>query len=231
MSLAPQPDAADWPEAVVFDLDGTIADTAENIRQALNAALASDELAPLDVSTVKTMIGAGPEALVRRALRWLGNCSDVDIVERLTKKFHEAYRELGNSLSTLFDGGDTCLAALASRGIRMGICSNKPETFCRTLLADLGILDYFAAVQGSGTGLRHKPDPEPLLNTLRSLGVSPERALYVGDSQTDVLTARAAGVPVVLVSHGYTETPASELGADRVLATLADVPQLCTRAA
>lgn len=216
-----------WPDAIVFDLDGTIADTAEDVRQALNNALAGERLAPIELAAVKMMIGAGPEALVRRALRRLGASADEDTVKRLTNAFQENYRDIGNESSCLFPDTGPCLAALRDLGIRMGICSNKPEPLCLALLHDLGALHYFDVVQGFGSGLPPKPDPQPLLRTIARLGATPDRALYVGDSETDVETARAGSIPVALVSHGYTVVPPEELGGDWLLPTLADLPGVC----
>lgn len=219
-----------WPEAVVFDLDGTVADTAMDIRDALNLALAAEQVAPIGIETVKTMIGAGPEVLVERALARRGACTARSTVLKLTTAFNENYDRCGNALSRLFEDVEPCLEALSAMNIRMGICSNKPEPFCEALLRDLGVLHYFPVVQGFGSGLPPKPDPRPLLEALSRLGVTRERALYVGDSETDVKTARAAGVPIALVSHGYTVSPVEELGGDWLLPTLAELPELCRQA-
>jgi phosphoglycolate phosphatase len=229
MTTRTQPETAGWPDAIVFDLDGTIADTAADIQHALNRALRSAGLQQFDVDIVKHMVGAGPNELVRRALSRLGAPVDTDTVARLSAVFQDEYRQHGNTFSTVFEDVECCLELLADRDMRMAICSNKPQELCRHLLADLGILGYFTAVQGYGSGLPKKPDPRPLLAVLESLEASPEGALYVGDSETDVQTARAAGVSVAVVSHGYTTTPVGELDADYVLATLADLPGLCSR--
>ena len=224
-----EPDLDSWPEAIVFDLDGTVADTATDIQHALNQALAAEHVAPIDVATVKTMIGAGPEVLVQRALECRDANSDDDTVRRVTQAFHDHYDKGRNALSRLFDDVKPCLDELSAMGIRLGICSNKPESFCATLLQDLGVAHHFQAIQGSGTGLPHKPDPAPLLETFARLDAAPDRALYVGDSETDVKTARAAGIPIALVSHGYTVAPVEELGGDWLLGTLADLPGICRR--
>lgn len=219
-----------WPEAVVFDLDGTIADTAADIQHALNLALATEQVAPIGIATVKTMIGAGPAVLVERALARRGASTDAATVRKVTAAFNENYDQAGNALSRLFEDAGPCLEALSAMNIRMGICSNKPEPFCATLLADLGVLQHFPVVQGFGSGLPPKPDPRPLVTAFSRLGVTLDRALYVGDSETDVQTARAAGVPIALVSHGYTVTPVEELGGDWLLATLAELPGICRQA-
>lgn len=226
MTALPPKTALRWPEAVVFDLDGTLVDSALSIQLALNTALAESGFGPLDVNTVKTMIGAGPEVLAQRALTALSVDNDMKTVCRVTQSFLDAYGELGNKATRLFPGVETGLAELAMAGIRMGICTNKPDAFCVNLLKDLDVDQYFSAIQGSGTGLPNKPDPRPLLNLLRKLGVSQENTLYVGDSETDVRTARAAGVQIALVRYGYTETPADQLGGDWVMDSLFELSRL-----
>lgn len=209
--------------AVVFDLDGTLADTAEDIRRALNRALAADGLPSLDLESVRLMIGGGPTLLVIRALQKLGVEAGQYRIDRLSQCFYDEYLRQEDVESTLFEGAEACLVRLQRAGTRIGLCSNKPDELCRKLLAELGVSSYFDAIQGSFTGLPRKPDPAPLLTTIERLGTTPAATLYVGDSETDVVTARAAGVAVVLVSYGYTARPAAELGADRVYDSLADL--------
>ncbi|MFQ5982172.1 MAG: HAD-IA family hydrolase [Woeseiaceae bacterium] len=217
------------PAAVVFDLDGTLADTAPDIRKALNRALGTRELTPLGLSSVRLMIGAGPRTLVERALRVLDVAANAQLVDYLTDEFERCYLEQGNMLSKLFDGVKLCVFQLAARQIPLGICSNKPHDLCLAGLADLGILHCFGAVSGTSPGVPKKPDPTLLLRTLDRLGSLPENALYVGDSETDVKTARDAGVPVALVSYGYATTPADQLGADLVVDTLSELQHFFSR--
>jgi len=211
------------PAAIIFDLDGTLVDSAPDIRCALHAVLERNKLPCPELEEVKLMIGGGPAVLVERALDSLGIVAASSEIEHLSVKFQETYLEQGNTLTTLFPGAVDCLEQLADQDIAIGLCSNKPERICHQLLSDLGIRHYFQVIQGSGSGLPTKPDPAVLIETLRRLEAGPERALYVGDSMTDVETARAAGVTVVLVIGGYTAIPAESLGADRVVAGLADV--------
>ena len=214
------------PAAIVFDLDGTLVDSAPDIRCALNAVLAQDGLPPLGIKAVQLMIGGGPAVLVSRALDKLGVAAEPGDIARLTASFEQSYREQGNALTTVARGAVSCLEHLKNHDISIGLCSNKPEQLCQQLLADLQIGHYFSAVQGSGSGLPTKPHPAALLATLHRLNATPERALYVGDSKTDVETARAASVPVALVKCGYTAAPATTLGADWVVEGLADVPSI-----
>lgn len=209
--------------AVVFDLDGTLADTAADIQQALARTLATEGLPPIDVAATRLMIGGGPRLLVERALHRLGIDTRVAPVERLTERFHAEYLAQENRLSTLYNGVDSVLRQLHAAGIGLGLCSNKPDDLCRKLVADFGLDAVFDEVLGSGSGLPRKPDPASLLRVIARLGVAPEDTLYVGDSETDVVTARNGGVPVMLVSYGYTLRPASQLGADAVIPSLAEL--------
>jgi len=211
---------------VVFDLDGTLVDTAADICQALNDALATRGLSPLAVPSVRLIVGAGPQVLVERALHALDVRDRVSLVDYLTQEFERSYLERGNRQSRLFDGVESCLSELNARRVPMGVCSNKPHHLCLAGLSDLGVLRYFTAINGTSPGVPKKPDPTLLLRTLDRLGSRPQSALDIGDSETDVTTARAAGVPVALVRYGYTAKPADELGADLVVNTLADLRRI-----
>jgi len=213
------------PDAVVFDLDGTLADTAGNIARALNAALAAAGLQTIPVDAVRLMIGKGPAVLVERALRYQGVDPHGGLREQLTTAYLREHAALGNDTSSLYPGAADCLAGLAASGIAAGVCSNKPQAFCVALLGQLGVAGRCGAIRGSATDLPSKPDPAMLFAVIAALGADPQRVLYVGDSATDVQLARAAGVPVILVDYGYTATPAAELGADGVIGSLADLPR------
>ncbi len=209
--------------AVVFDLDGTLADTAVDIRDALVRALAAEGLPPVDVASVRLMIGGGPKLLVERALHRLGVPAREDLVDKLAKAFHAEAKGRGNQNSRLFDGAESALRQLHRSGVRIGLCSNKPDDLCRDLVRDLGVDAYIDEILGSSEHMPKKPDPALLLGVIERLGVPPGETLYVGDSATDVATARAAGVPVMLVSYGYTLRNASQLGADAVIDSIAEL--------
>ena len=206
--------------ALVFDLDGTLADTAGDIREALVRALAAEGLPPINVDSVRLMIGGGPKLLVERALDHIGRPVDTALVEKLARAFHAEALSLGTREARLFDGARSTLKRLHNAGVRIGLCSNKPDDLCRMLAKDLDIDPYIDEILGSADNMPKKPDPAPLLSVIERLGVPPAETLYVGDSATDVATARAAGVPVMLVSHGYTLRKAQQLGADAVIDSL-----------
>jgi phosphoglycolate phosphatase len=210
-------------KAVVFDLDGTLADTAADIREALVRALATEGLPPVDLASVRLMIGGGPRLLVIRALDRIGVDDDDERVSRLTEHFHAEYLEQRNELSQLFAGVDEGLERMNSAGLKLGVCSNKPDDLCRLIVDNFDLGDKLDAIIGSGAGLPKKPDPAPLLHVIEKLGATPANTLYVGDSETDVRTARAAGVPVALVTYGYTVRHAGQLGADVVVDSITEL--------
>lgn len=209
--------------AIVFDLDGTLADTAADVREALVRALGTEGFPPIDVKSVRLMIGGGPRLLVKRALHRLHVETNDALVDRLTRAFHAEYLIQGNRLGALFDGVQATLETLHAAGIRIGLCSNKPDDLCRMLVRNFALEKYFDEILGSGGELPRKPDPTPLLRVVERLGTTPDDTLYVGDSETDVATARNADIPVMLVEHGYTLRAASQLGADAVIDSVADL--------
>jgi phosphoglycolate phosphatase len=210
--------------AVVFDLDGTLADTVADISESLDTALATMGLPGVEPEAIRLMIGHGPAVLAQRALQHHDISTEQHLVTHLTNAFMGHDSASGNRLSSLFPGVRDCLEELASMNVAIGVCSNKPHGASRGLLVDLGIAKYIDALQGAWAGMPKKPDPTMLLEVLRSLGAPAEDALYVGDSDTDVRTARAAGLPVVLVSYGYSDKPAEQLGADQVVSSLRELP-------
>jgi len=218
-----------WPRAVVFDLDGTLIDSACDIADTLNTCLAGEGIAPFDDPTVVTMIGGGARVLVERALVRIDRSDDVALLERLTANFTTRYAALGAGRSVPFPGAVELLTELSSAGIDLGICTNKPYAITRVVLDDLDLARWFGAVVGETRDLPRKPHPAMLLAALEGLSASPLDAVMVGDSAADIGTARAAGVPVVAVSFGYTTTPPGELGADLLIDRLADLPTALAR--
>lgn len=209
--------------AVVFDLDGTVADTAQDIHASLITALATKGLPPVDLETTRLMIGGGPQLLVERALHRLGVDTDARLVSSLVEEFHSHYLVNGDRYARLYDGALTTLQQLHAMGMPIGLCSNKPDDLCRMLAKSFDIERYIDEIVGSMPGLPKKPDPAPLLAIAERLGVRPVDTLYVGDSEADVKAARAAGINVMLVSYGYTLRPARQLGADGVIESLSEL--------
>jgi phosphoglycolate phosphatase len=218
MSRNPQ----DWPHAVVFDLDGTLIDSAPDIAHALNRAIVTRDLTPFPIEKVKEMIGGGVPKLIERALTARG-ASQID-VPSVAADFVRLYRERLTTLTTLYEGARDLLERLCYEGRRLGLCTNKQHELTIEILDELDLAKYFSSVIGEREGSPRKPDPAPLREVLASLGVAPDNAVMVGDSSADIECARAAGVSAVAVSFGYSHAAPQSLGADAVIDRLADLP-------
>ncbi|TKS54894.1 phosphoglycolate phosphatase [Luteimonas yindakuii] len=186
--------------AVLFDLDGTLVDSASDIAEAVNRMLAELGLPRVPEARILGWIGEGAHQLITSALRDAGSTLDADAVYARFMVHYEACLLLD---PRLYDGVVDTLQALRDRGVRMAVCTNKPSRFVPPLLAAMGIDGYFEGVVGGDSLAWRKPDPRPLLHLAAQLDVEPARCLMVGDSETDFAAARAAGMPVVLVSYGY----------------------------
>lgn len=203
-------------EAVIFDLDGTLVDTAPDLTRSTNHVLESEGLAPVSDSAVRSMVGHGARMLIKRGFAHHGvSLSDAKL-ETLYERFVAYYSDNIATASAPFPGVIALIEQLAARGIKIGICTNKLEALSVSLIQALGISRHFGAIVGPDTIGIAKPDPAPYRETLRQLGVSGP-SLMVGDSETDILTARAAGVPVIGVTFGYTPKPVHEFAPDHVI--------------
>jgi 2-phosphoglycolate phosphatase len=194
------------PALVLFDLDGTLVDTAPDIARALGAALAEIGLPPLPLDTVKQMVGDGARELIRRALA--GAPADPAREEAAFGRFLASYRENVCVASQLYPGVVEGLAALRSDGAALAVVTNKPGDLARALLAALGIAASFEAVIGDGDGFPRKPDPAAALSVLAKVSASPERAVMVGDGLPDMRLARALGATAVAATWGYVSAAA-----------------------
>lgn len=212
--------------AAIFDLDGTLADTAADLVAAANAVAAAQGWPALDPQAERAVAGRGSRALLRRAMARAGMAEDLALVEALVPAFLDDYAGRIADRSRLYPGAVACLDSLAADGWRLGVCTNKPVGLARTLLTALGVADRFAAVLGADSLPVRKPDPRHLFETLARVGGRPERAVLIGDTATDRETARRAGVPCILMRHGYAEGPLAALAADAEADGLAEVPML-----
>ena len=195
--------------AIVFDLDGTLVDSAPDIGAALSIVLEEAGGPGVDLPTVRDLIGDGARTLVERALRQTGGPGDVG---SLLRRFLLVYADHACVQTRLYDGARECLVALAERGHPLAICTNKPLLHTRIILDRLDLAGLFPVVVGGDSLPVKKPDPAPLLLALRQLGVG--HGVLVGDSGTDLGAARAAGLPCLLLRHGYSRVPVDELDAD-----------------
>jgi len=212
----------------IFDLDGTLADTAGDLLAAANVALAPYDLAPLDPVADRAIAGRGGRAMIRRALEVAGrdpNAPDEGaFIDRVYPELLGAYERALAVETRLFDGVEECLDALQDSGWRLGVCTNKPEYLALQLLDALGVRGRFGAILGADTLPVRKPDPEHFVQTAVRIGASARHSVMIGDTVTDLSTARAAGVPCVLTSFGFAAEPLDVLAPDGVVHHYTDIP-------
>lgn len=209
------------PGALLLDLDGTLVDSAPDLAGALNQLRAEQGLAALALDDVKAMVGDGVAKLVERGLPPTAAPAEFD---RLVARYVALYHERQTALTRPFPGVVETLRALNAAGWRLAVCTNKPEAPSREILAAFGLDGLIAAVGGGDSFAERKPAAGHLLATLARMAAPPEAAVMVGDSPNDVLSARRAGLPVIVVGYGYSRVPPAELGADAVIERFAELP-------
>ena len=210
------------PPALIFDLDGTLADTAPDLLGATNAVLAARGRPRLDLGHLRHMVGFGARALITQAMEASGAPVAEEELPPLVDIFLAHYRAHIADDSRLFPGVLETLEALKGDGALLAVLTNKPQELTDLLLPLLELGGMFAAVYGAGRKPYTKPDPRIFADVLADSGGGP--GVMIGDSITDLNTARAAGAPCVLVSYGFTPVPAKDLGADAVIDDFAQLP-------
>jgi phosphoglycolate phosphatase len=214
---------------IVFDLDGTLVDTAPDLVDTLNTILAREGLPSVPFDTARNMIGGGARTLIERGLQAEGRPGVAAEVDRLYSDFVAHYGDHLADRSQPFPGAIAAIEQLAGRGCRFAICTNKLEWLSIKLLDALGISSHFAAICGQDTFGVQKPDPRILLQTIQKAGGQSGHAVMVGDSITDIEVARAARIPVIAVDFGYTETPVSALDPDLIIGDFGKLPAAVDR--
>ena len=205
------------PPIIVFDLDGTLIDTAPDLLASMNHALSHAGIAPIRDDRFRNYVGLGARVMLERAYEASGHEASPEIIDALMTRFLDYYRDTMPGDSRPYDHVLDTIAAFRAEGFIAAICTNKIESNAIRLIEMLGIADQFAAICGQDTFPVRKPDPAHLTGTIEMAGGDSARAIMVGDSKTDILTAQAANIPVVAVDFGYTEVPVSELGPDIVI--------------
>lgn len=211
------------PAAILFDLDGTLADTLPDLRTALNLVLADLGRRQVSLDEVRGWIGDGVGVLVRRGMAATGG-PPAESPETTLARFRACYADHLLDDSRLYPGVAATLRQLRDAGHLLGVCTNKPQAHAERLIASLGIGALFAAIVGGDRVPAHKPDPGHLRAALAAMGAERHRALMVGDGPNDVKAARAADLPVVLVGYGYAHGDPRALGADLVIDEFAELP-------
>jgi phosphoglycolate phosphatase len=209
---------------VVFDLDGTLVDTAPDLINALNFILDREGLPPVPLHAARNMIGAGARKLIERGLELEGRSMSVEDVTRLTGDFIDYYAAHIADASRPFEGLESALDDLSAHGYRFAVCTNKLEWLSKRLLDRLGLSSRFAAICGADTFGVSKPDPAILRQTVARAGGQLASAIMVGDAGPDIGVARRAGVPVIGVEFGYTDVPIADLKPDRLIGHFRDLP-------
>jgi phosphoglycolate phosphatase len=202
---------------IVFDLDGTLADTARDLIATLNVVLAADGLPLVPFERARDLIGAGARPLIERGFALAGRRLEEARLEELYRLFLDHYHANICVHTVLFPGVERALDTLAAEGLTLAVCTNKLEGHAKTLLRKLGHAHRFAFISGKDTFEVFKPDPRHLTETIRLAGGDPARAIMIGDSRTDIDTAKAAGIPSVGVTFGYTNVPMAELAPSRLI--------------
>jgi phosphoglycolate phosphatase len=194
-------------EGLIFDLDGTLVDT----------ALSLIDRPPLNMDQFRGFVGHGSRALIQKGVAATGPAVDEATLVRLNVAFLDYYGENIAHSSVMFDGLQVVLDKARAAGCKLGVCTNKVEQLSLKLLTELGVMPLFDAVVGGDTLAVMKPDPAPYFETARRMGVDPQRTMMFGDSETDIRTAQAAGVPVIAVTFGYTPEHVSTFNPSHVI--------------
>lgn len=213
---------------IVFDLDGTLIDTAPDLVDTLNVVFAREGLPPVPYETARNLIGGGARAMIARGIEAEGRVLAPTKLDQMFVDFIAHYSAHIADRSRPFPGLVEVLDALAGHGCRFAVCTNKLERLSVLLLKELKLAGRFDVICGQDTFGMQKPDPEVLRRTIAAAGGHLQHAIMIGDSATDIRTARAAGIPVIAVDFGYSERPVAEFGPDRIISQFAQLPAAIT---
>jgi len=214
--------------ALIFDLDGTLVDTAPDLLAAINFILKAEGRKPVDYADLRHLVGHGARAMMVEAFAMTGGPMEPARLPSLLDRYIAHYRANIANESRPFPGVEATLARLSAEA-RLGVLTNKPQELTDLLLPAVNLARFFGAVHGAGRLEVSKPDARVFRHVVEELGGPGAGAVMIGDSATDVATARAANVPVILVDYGYTPEPAASLGADAVTGDFSEVPALVER--
>jgi phosphoglycolate phosphatase len=210
--------------ALIFDLDGTLVDTAPDLLDALNAVLTREGRRNIDLADLNHLVGHGAQALLAEAFVRTGEAAERQRLPELIETFISQYRAHIADKSCPYPRVAETLMALREQGARLGVLTNKPQELTIPLLEAVRLAPLFHAIHGAGRYSFTKPDPRVLRHVIEELGGAGDGAIMIGDSVTDVATARAAKIPVILRAGGYTPTPAHALGADAIVDRFEELP-------
>jgi phosphoglycolate phosphatase len=208
---------------VVLDLDGTLIDSAPDLRAAANTVLAQAGRPPLDLPTITRFVGDGVRKLIERAFAATGPALAPEALDRATARYTALYEAAASVLTRPYPGVVETLGRLRAAGLKLAVCTNKPVAAAGIVLGELGMATLVDAVSGGDSVTRRKPDPEHVLDALRRIGGTPAAAAMVGDNEHDIAAGKAAGLATIAVTYGYARVPYPELGADRLIDRFTDL--------
>lgn len=215
--------------SIIFDLDGTLVDSAPDLARALNETMDIEGLPHLTVAQVRKLVGQGALKLIERAAARAGVTFSSERLETLTKAFIELYRADIARSTTIFPGVEDALKELAGAGAKLAVCTNKRTDLAIQLLEALGLAQHFSAIVGADAVANKKPHPEHFRAAVQRAGGAVHRSVMIGDTAADVGAAKGASAPIILVRFGYAEDEVDQLGADAVLDRFHDIPAICAR--
>lgn len=203
--------------AIIFDLDGTLVDSAPDLLAALNHVLGRANRRGLGIEQVRLMVGDGARAMIIKGFTQTGELPDEKTIDHILKDFLTYYGDNIAVRGRIFPGAEQVLKTLTEQGIQLALCTNKSLELAKKLMTEIGLAKYFTTIVGGNSFDYQKPDPRHLTSTLDMMDFTAGRAVMVGDSANDISAARAAALPVIAVSFGYSKTPVAELKPDAVI--------------
>jgi phosphoglycolate phosphatase len=209
---------------IIFDLDGTLVDTAPDLVETLNVVLGREGLPAIGYDEARLLVGGGARRMIERGVASEPKARTAADLDRMFNDFIAYYADHVADHSRPFPGVVEALDTLAASGCRFAVCTNKLERLSIQLLKALGLADRFVAICGQDTFGIQKPHPDALHRTLHKAGGTIHRAVMVGDSQTDIATAQAAGIPIIAVDFGYTDVPVAQFAPDRIISHFNALP-------
>ncbi len=214
---------------LILDLDGTLADTIHDLVPSLNRTTATQNLQPVTIEQVGHVSGMGIKAMLELAYTHNNQPLEKDLLEELFVTFLEDYSRNISVDTVIYPGAVSALQKLSSNGWLLGICTNKSADLAEKLLREMGVHHLFSSVTGGDSFDFRKPDPRHLVNTVEMAGGFTSKAVMVGDTQNDILTARNADIPVIAVDFGYSEKPVTNFNPDFVISEFAELFDTATR--
>jgi len=213
-------------KGVIFDLDGTLIDSAPDLHAIANEVLAAHGHGALTLQTITMFIGNGVPKLVERCFETANDPLEGEAFDQAVAMFLEKYAKAPTRFSKLYPDLIETLGKLQEKGFKLGICTNKTEKMSKLIVKEMGLEPYFSSIVGGDRLEKKKPAPEPLIECAREMGCEMENIIYVGDSETDSATAKAAGVPFILFTEGYRKVRASDLNHQALYCKLSHLPHL-----